>query len=149
MVLKVDESTIIGLLRNVENKYIFVDVNKYVETYEYELKLNLDMFIRKCITCTYENMRLKIHTVVHNTGVIIPNKIKIDLDLENNETEILIFQCHTQYIKSIQKLLINPEVITKINKLLGAFKCIEARIINLGGENIVLYNSDSRLSCCS
>ncbi|CAL1672678.1 unnamed protein product [Lasius platythorax] len=71
------------------------------------------------------------------------DKINVDLDLENTETEILIFQCHTQYIRSIQKLLMRPELITKVNKLLGAFKCIESRTINLGGKNIVLYNSDS------
>lgn len=36
LVLKVDKSLIMGLLRNVENKYIFVDVSKCTETNENE-----------------------------------------------------------------------------------------------------------------
>lgn len=34
-------------------------------------------------------------------------------------------------------------MIIKVNQLLRAFKCIESRIINLGGKNIILCNSDS------
>lgn len=62
-------------------------------------------------------MKIKIHTVVHNSKMIMPDKISVDLDLENTETEILISQCHMQYIRLIQKLLIRPELITKVNKL--------------------------------
>jgi len=101
LVLKVDESTIINLLRNIENKYVFVNVNKCTETNEYELKLSLDIFIRDCIKYIYESMKLKIHTVVHNLEVTMSDKINVNL--ENIETEILIFQCHMQYIRSIQK----------------------------------------------
>lgn len=141
LVLKVDESTIISLLRNIENKYVFVNVNKCTETNEYELKLSLDIFIRDCIKYIYESMKLKIHTVVHNLEVTMSDKINVNL--ENIETEILIFQCHMQYIRSIRKCLIRPELITKVNKLLEAFKCMESNIINLGGTKIVLYNSNS------